>query len=74
LPVVDAHPECPILLFDDKTLAPQALVIGPIIPPFQMEPIDTVLKLRVRLLELSRFGIPLVDPEEDLASPRDEIL
>ncbi|GKF72687.1 hypothetical protein Tco_0208801, partial [Tanacetum coccineum] len=36
-----------------------------------MEPIDTVLELRVWLLELSRFRIPLVEPEEDLASLRE---
>ncbi|GKA76618.1 hypothetical protein Tco_0783079 [Tanacetum coccineum] len=40
-------------------------------PSFRMKPIDWAKKLRVRLLELSRFGIPLVKPEEDLASPRE---
>ncbi|GKG16697.1 hypothetical protein Tco_0361654, partial [Tanacetum coccineum] len=46
----------------------------PTIPSFRTEPVDTVLELRARLLELSRSGIPLVEPEEDPASPQETLL
>ncbi|GJU56603.1 retrovirus-related pol polyprotein from transposon TNT 1-94 [Tanacetum coccineum] len=39
--------------------------VAPIIPSFRIEIIDTVLELRVRLLESDRSEIPLVEPEED---------
>ncbi|GKD29364.1 hypothetical protein Tco_1240142, partial [Tanacetum coccineum] len=38
-----------------------------------IEPIDMVLELRAQLLELSRSGIPLVELEEDPASPRETL-
>ncbi|GKF99366.1 hypothetical protein Tco_0298149, partial [Tanacetum coccineum] len=43
------------------------------IPSFRTLPIDTVLELRVRVLELSRSGIPLVELGEDPASPRETL-
>nr|GFC79436.1 hypothetical protein [Tanacetum cinerariifolium] len=43
------------------------------IPSFWTEPIDTVLELQGRLLELSRSGIPLVEPEEDPTSPQETL-
>nr|GFB09873.1 hypothetical protein [Tanacetum cinerariifolium] len=71
----------PSFFLTNKTVAPQgeelglmkpfrkAIVIALIIPSYRMEPIDMVLELRGRLLELSRSGIPLVKLEEDPASP-----
>nr|GEZ83826.1 hypothetical protein [Tanacetum cinerariifolium] len=44
-----------------------------IIPSFGIEPIDTVLELRGRLLELSRYGIILVEPKEGPVSPRETL-
>ncbi|GKG32551.1 hypothetical protein Tco_0430061, partial [Tanacetum coccineum] len=54
-------------------LCRKALVVAPIIPSFRMEPIDTVLELQARLLESDRSEIPLVEPEEDAASPRETL-
>ncbi|GKG57397.1 hypothetical protein Tco_0584823, partial [Tanacetum coccineum] len=51
----------------------KALAIIPIIPSFRTELIDMMLELRARLLELSRSGIPLVEPEEDPAIPRETL-
>ncbi|GKF36971.1 hypothetical protein Tco_0113729 [Tanacetum coccineum] len=49
----------------------KALAVVPTIPSFRTVPIDMALELWVWLLELSRYGIPLVEPEEDPASPQE---
>ncbi|GKG14044.1 hypothetical protein Tco_0351004, partial [Tanacetum coccineum] len=51
----------------------KALAVVLTIPSFQMKPIDTVLELRARLLELSQSRIPLVELEEDPTSPRETL-
>ncbi|GKE97215.1 hypothetical protein Tco_1582070, partial [Tanacetum coccineum] len=51
----------------------KALAVVLTIPSFWTVPIDTVLELWVRLLESSQSGIPLVELEEDLASPQETL-
>ncbi|GKE80380.1 hypothetical protein Tco_1550380, partial [Tanacetum coccineum] len=75
----------PSFFFRNKTGAPQGEELGlmkPLskslavvltIPSFWTVPIDTVLELRARILELSQSIIPLVELEEDPASPRETL-
>ncbi|GKD77139.1 hypothetical protein Tco_1339760 [Tanacetum coccineum] len=74
----------PSFFLTNKTRAPQgeelglnpcrkALVVVLTFPSFWTVPIGTMLELRAWLLELSRYGIPLVEPEEDPSSPRETL-
>ncbi|GKE93394.1 hypothetical protein Tco_1574489 [Tanacetum coccineum] len=75
----------PSFFLTNKTKAPQGEELGLMkllsesscscsdIPSFRMELIVMVLELRARLLDLSRSGIPLVELEEDPASPQETI-
>nr|GFB70101.1 hypothetical protein [Tanacetum cinerariifolium] len=75
----------PVLRVQHQTGAPQGEELGlmkPLskaladvqtIPSSQTEPVDTVLELRGRLLELSRYEILLVEPEEGPTSPRETL-